>query len=67
MLKIAICDDDIQELSNIASIIGAYYMIFRFFRQTREQLTLQSAQNLLINQVAAARLLLKHWKNHRRK
>ena len=35
---------------------SAYYMIFRFFRQTREQLTLQSEQNLLINQVAAAQL-----------
>jgi len=36
--------------------ISAYYMIFRFFRQTREQLILQSEQNLLINQVAAAKL-----------
>ena len=35
---------------------SAYYMIFRFFRQTREQLILQSEQNLLLNQVAAAQL-----------
>ncbi|MDD4844369.1 MAG: GHKL domain-containing protein [Anaerotignum sp.] len=35
---------------------SAYYMIFRFFWLTREQLTLQSEQYLLMNQVAAAQL-----------
>lgn len=35
---------------------SAYYMIFRFFKQTREQLILQDEQNVLISQVAAAQL-----------
>ena len=35
---------------------SAYYMIFRFFRQTREQLILQDEQNILISQVSAAKL-----------
>jgi two-component system, LytTR family, sensor histidine kinase AgrC len=35
---------------------SAYYMIFRFFRQTREQLILQDEQNVLISQVTAAQL-----------
>jgi len=35
---------------------SAYFLIFRFFVQTREQLTLQNEQNLLITQVAAAQM-----------
>lgn len=35
---------------------SSYYMIFRFFRQTREQLILQDEQNVLITQVTAAQL-----------
>jgi hypothetical protein len=35
---------------------SAYYVVFRFFQQTREQMKLQSEQNLLKIQVAAAQL-----------
>ena len=35
---------------------SAYYMIFRFFKQTREQLILLDKQNALISQVTAAQL-----------
>lgn len=38
---------------------SAYYMIFRFFRQTREQLILLDEQNVLISQVTAAQLHFK--------
>jgi two-component system sensor histidine kinase AgrC len=34
--------------------LSAYYLIFRSFRQIREQLTLQNEQNLLRTQIAAA-------------
>lgn len=37
-------------------VFSAYFLILRFFKQTREQLILQSEQNLLLNQVAAAQL-----------
>ncbi len=37
---------------------SAYFMIIRFFQQTRDQLTLQNEQNLLITQVAAAQVHL---------
>ena len=37
-------------------VFSAYFLILRFFKQTREQLTLQNAQNLLKTQVAAAQL-----------
>ena len=37
---------------------SAYFLILRFFKQTREQLTLQNEQNLLIMQVAAAQVHL---------
>jgi len=37
---------------------SAYYMIFRFFVQTKEQLTLQNEQDLLKKQVAAAQVHL---------
>lgn len=33
----------------------AYYMIFKLFKQTRQQFIMQSEQNLLITQVSAAR------------
>lgn len=36
--------------------LSAYFLILRFFKQTREQLTLQSEQNLLMTQVAAAQI-----------
>jgi hypothetical protein len=35
---------------------SAYFMIFRFFVQTREQLTIQNERNLLQTQVAAAQV-----------
>lgn len=35
---------------------SAYFMIFRFFKQTREQLILLDEQNVLISQVTAAQL-----------
>jgi len=35
---------------------SAYYLIFQFFNKTREQLILRDEQNILISQVAAARL-----------
>lgn len=35
---------------------SAYYVVFRFFQQTREQLELQNEQNLLKSQVTAAQL-----------
>jgi two-component system, LytTR family, sensor histidine kinase AgrC len=38
--------------------LAAYVLILRFFKQTREQLTLQNEQNLLITQVAAAQVHL---------
>ena len=38
--------------------LAAYFLILRFFKQTREQLTLQNEQNLLIMQVAAAQMHL---------
>lgn len=37
---------------------SAYFMIFRFFVQTREQITLQNEQNILRMQVAAAQMHL---------
>jgi len=37
-------------------VFSAYFLILRYFKQTREQLTLQSEQNLLITQVAAAQI-----------
>ncbi|SHH96635.1 sensor histidine kinase [Desulfosporosinus lacus] len=37
-------------------VFSAYFLILRFFKQTREQLTLQNEQNLLMTQVAAAQL-----------
>ncbi len=36
--------------------LSAYILILRFFKQTREQLTLQNEQNLLMTQVAAAQI-----------
>ena len=38
--------------------LAAYVLILRFFQQTREQLTLQNEQNLLITQVTAAQMQL---------
>jgi two-component system sensor histidine kinase AgrC len=38
--------------------LAAYFLILRFFQQTREQLTLQNEQNLLIMQVTAAQVHL---------
>ena len=38
--------------------LSAYILIFRFFRQTIEQLTLQNEQNLLRTQIAAAQMHL---------
>lgn len=38
----------------LALTLSAYYLIFRFFRQIREQLTLQNEQYLLRTQIAAA-------------
>ncbi len=35
--------------------LAAYFLILRFFRQTREQLTLQNEQNLLKAQITASR------------
>lgn len=37
-------------------VFSAYFLILRFFKQTREQLTLQNEQNLLQTQVAAAQI-----------
>lgn len=42
--------------------LSAYYLIFRNFRQTREQLTLQNEQNLLRTQISAAQVHLKSLK-----
>lgn len=39
-------------------VCSAYYLILRFFMQTREKLILQDEQNLLLNQAAAAQLQL---------
>jgi len=36
--------------------LSAYILILRFFKQTREHLTLQNEQNLLMTQVAAAQI-----------
>ncbi|AFQ43328.1 ATP-binding protein [Desulfosporosinus meridiei] len=36
--------------------LSAYFLILRFFKQTREQITLQNEQNLLMTQVAAAQI-----------
>lgn len=36
--------------------LSAYFLILRFFKQTREQLTLQNEQHLLMTQVAAAQI-----------
>ncbi|HBV88377.1 MAG TPA: GHKL domain-containing protein [Desulfosporosinus sp.] len=36
--------------------LSAYFLILRFFKQTREQLTLQNEQHLLRTQVAAAQI-----------
>ena len=38
--------------------LAAYFLILNYFKQTREQLTLQIEQNLLITQVAAAKVHL---------
>jgi len=38
----------------LSMTISAYVLIFRFFKQTREQLTLQNEQDLLKAQIAAA-------------
>jgi len=37
-------------------VFSAYFLILRFFKQTRQQLTLQNEQNLLITQVATAQI-----------
>ncbi len=37
-------------------VFSVYFLILRFFRQTREQLILQDEQNVLISQVTAAQL-----------
>lgn len=42
--------------------LSAYILIFRFFRQTREQLTMQNEQNLLRTQIAAAQMHLESLK-----
>jgi len=52
---------DIQRSAISAALLfslafSAYYLIFQFFRQTREQLILQDEQNVLISQVTAAQL-----------
>jgi len=39
-------------------VFASYYMIFRYFRLNREQLTLQNEQDLLIAQVSAAQMHL---------
>lgn len=46
---------------------SAYYMIFRFFVQTREQLVLQNEQTLLQMQVAAAQVHLEELKESQEK
>ncbi len=37
-------------------VFSAYFLILRFFKQTREQITLQNEQNLLMTQVAEAQI-----------
>lgn len=46
---------------------AAYVLIFRFFRQTREQLNLQKDQDLLKMQVAAAKMHLEELKESQEK
>jgi two-component system sensor histidine kinase AgrC len=46
---------------------SAYFLIFRFFVQTREQLILQNEQNLLQMQVAAAQVHLEELKESQEK
>lgn len=54
-------------LLNFILILAAYFLIFRFFRQTREQLTLQNEQNLLQMQVVAAQMHLEDLKESQEK
>lgn len=46
---------------------SSYYMILRFFRQTREHLSLQDEQNLLKTQVSAAQVHLESLKESQEK
>ncbi|SET83036.1 GHKL domain-containing protein [Natronincola peptidivorans] len=48
-------------------VFSAYFLILRFFRQTREQLTLQNEQNLLKMQVASAQVHLEELKESQEK
>jgi hypothetical protein len=52
----------IYALLNFLLTLSAYYLIFRNFRQTREQLNLQNEQDLLRTQVSAAQVHLKSLK-----
>lgn len=52
---------------NFILMLAAYFLIFRFFKQAREQLTLQNEQNLLQMQVAAARMHLEELKESQEK
>jgi len=54
-------------LLNFLLTLSAYYLIFRNFRQTREQLTLQNEQNLLRTQISAAQVHLKSLKESQEK
>lgn len=47
--------------------LAAYFLIFRSFKQTREQLTMQNEQNLLRTQVAAAQVHLEALKESQEK
>jgi len=46
---------------------SAYVLILRFFRQTREQFTMQNEQNLLLMQVAAAQMHFEELKESQEK
>jgi hypothetical protein len=52
---------------NLLLSLSAYYLIFRNFRQTREQLTLQNEQDLLRTQISAAQVHLKSLKESQEK
>lgn len=54
-------------LLNFTLTLSAYYLIFRNFRQTREQLTLQNEQDLLRTQISAAQIHLKSLKESQEK
>ncbi len=57
----------IMTLLMLISTTSAYYLIFRNFRQIREQLTLQNEQNLLRTQIAAAKTHMEDLKESQEK